>query len=155
MWLNFQILELCRKNTDFGQGFYTTTSFEQAEKWAIIQRERKNTSVGYVSVYEFDENLLVSSELRVYKFIEPTEQWLDFVVGNRRGSTTAFYDLVEGPVANDRLYATITLYEQGILSAKACIEQLQTHRLFNQLSFHSQQAIDKLRFIEYKEIKQK
>ena len=32
-------------------------------------------------------------------------------------------------------------------------EQLQTHRLFNQLSFHSQQVIDKLRFIEYKEIK--
>lgn len=25
-----------RKATDFGKGFYTTTSFEQARKWALL-----------------------------------------------------------------------------------------------------------------------
>ena len=60
--------------------------------------------------------------------------------------------MVEGPVANDRLYATIALYEQGILSAKACIEQLQTHKLFNQLSFNTEKAIKLLSYIEAKRI---
>lgn len=29
-----------RGKTDFGKGFYTTTSREQAEKWAQIKRDR-------------------------------------------------------------------------------------------------------------------
>ena len=29
------ILAKCRSNTDFGRGFYTTTSKEQAEKWLV------------------------------------------------------------------------------------------------------------------------
>ena len=28
-----------RKTTDFGKGFYTTTDFEQAARWARIKRE--------------------------------------------------------------------------------------------------------------------
>ena len=30
-----------RKATDFGKGFYTTTNFEQAKKWAILKRNRE------------------------------------------------------------------------------------------------------------------
>ena len=36
---------------DFGIGFYTTTSLEQAERWAKIKMRRKNVNLGYVSVY--------------------------------------------------------------------------------------------------------
>ena len=39
---------------DFGAGFYTTTSYEQAERWAKIKMRRENKNIGYVSVYEFD-----------------------------------------------------------------------------------------------------
>ena len=39
---------------DFGVGFYTTTSFEQAERWARIKMRRKNVNSGYVAVYVFD-----------------------------------------------------------------------------------------------------
>jgi hypothetical protein len=34
------------------------------------------------------------------------------------------YDMVMGPVANDSLYATLLLYEQGVLSVEATIAQL-------------------------------
>ena len=30
---------------DFGIGFYTTTSFEQAERWAKIKMRRKNVEI--------------------------------------------------------------------------------------------------------------
>ena len=39
---------------DFGTGFYTTTSYGQAERWAKIKMRRENKNTGYVAVYEFD-----------------------------------------------------------------------------------------------------
>ena len=39
---------------DFGVGFYTTTSYEQAERWAKIKMRRNNAELGYVTIYEFD-----------------------------------------------------------------------------------------------------
>ena len=39
---------------DFGIGFYTTTSYEQAERWVNIKMRREKSAVGYVSAYEFD-----------------------------------------------------------------------------------------------------
>ena len=39
---------------DFGVGFYTTTSYEQALRWAKIKMRREQVPVGYVSVYDFD-----------------------------------------------------------------------------------------------------
>lgn len=141
-------LSSCRDNTDFGKGFYTTTNKEQAEKWTRIKCDRVNVKEGHISVYSFDETILNSSNVNVYHFGGPTKEWLDFVVANRRGNPTKRYDIVEGPVANDRLYTTIILYEQGILSAEACVEQLQTHKFFDQLSFHSEKAIELLQFQE-------
>ena len=99
-----------RKTTDFGKGFYTTTDFEQAARWARIKRERLGHGKAVVSVYDFDERFLEADEFQVLRYQGATEKWLDFVVQNRKGVLEHHYDLVMGPVANDRLYATITLY---------------------------------------------
>ena len=40
---------------DFGIGFYTTTSYEQAENWAKRVSVRNNSKKCFISVYEFDE----------------------------------------------------------------------------------------------------
>lgn len=129
-----------RKTTDFGKGFYTTTGFEQAARWAKIRKDRNHANRAVVSVYEFD----------VMHYHSATAEWLNFVVANRRNSTTHHYDLVMGPVANDSLYATITMYEKGDLSVEAAVVQLKTHVLFDQLSFHSKKALKHLHFIEEK-----
>jgi len=39
------------------------------------------------------------------------------------------------------------LYEQEILSADAAIEHVKTHHLFDQVSFHSQEAMNALKFV--------
>ena len=82
-----------------------------------------------------------------------TKEWLDFVVANRRFAPIHNYDIVLGPVANDNLYATISLYENGELNAEAAIIQLKTHVLYNQVSFHTQTAIANLRFEEAQEVR--
>ena len=144
-------LQQCRAETDFGQAFYTTTSFEQAKQWAKIKQKRAKVPVAIVSVFEFDEKLLYTGDYKVRHFEKATKEWLDFVRNNRRGITaTESYDLVMGPVANDSLYATILLYEQGVLTADAAIEQLKTYTLFDQLSFHTERALENLKFIEIK-----
>lgn len=143
-----------RKNTDFGKGFCTTTSYEQAKKWAIIKRNREiepDKSKAIVSVYEVDDDIL-SKDYHIRRFNGATLEWLEFVIGNRRGNKTELFDMVMGPVANDKLYATLLLYEQGTLTAGATIEQLKTHVLFDQLSFHSAEALKELRFLSSEEV---
>ena len=142
-----------RAKTDFGKGFYTTTSREQAEKWARIKRDRVGEDErAVVSVFEIDDAVLNNPSYNVLYFNGATAEWLDFVVGNRRGDVQHDFDLVMGPVANDRLYATIALYENGVLDASAAIEQLNSHQLFDQLSFHSAVACGLLRFVEAFEV---
>lgn len=101
-----------------------------------------------VSVFELDDAVLNNPAYHTRHFDGATAEWLDFVVGNRRGEVHHNFDLIMGPVANDRLYATITLYENGILDANAAIEQLNTHQLFDQLSFHTTKACQLLTFVE-------
>ena len=48
-----------RTTVDFGKGFYTTTSFEQAQKWADLKRKRSGVSRAVVSEYEAPDDLLV------------------------------------------------------------------------------------------------
>ena len=56
---------------DFGPGFYTTTSAEQAERWAKIKMRRENKTIGYVSIYEFDfETALKQAEIRRFHAAE-------------------------------------------------------------------------------------
>lgn len=143
-----------RTKTDFGKGFYTTTSPEQAEKWARIKKNREGTEKdtrAVVSVFEIDDNILDNPQYKTMHFDGATAEWLDFVVANRRGASHDF-DMIMGPVANDKLYATISLYENGTLNANAAIEQLKTHTLFNQLSFHNQSVCQLLTFVESYEI---
>ena len=137
-----------RPNTDYGKGFYTTVDFDQAARWARIRRDRAGEGNAMVSVYEVDDNLLSDGVLKIMEYNGATKEWLDFVVANRRFAPLHDYDIVLGPVANDNLYATISLYENGELSAEAAVVQLKTHVLFNQVSFHTDKALSQLRFVE-------
>jgi len=140
-----------RKATDFGKGFYTTTNLEQAKKWAILKKNRENSQKAVVSVYDVPDDML-DREFSILRFEGATKEWLEFVVHNRKGKGSENYDLTMGPVANDQLYATIRLYEQGVVTAAAAIEMLKTHKLFNQLSFHTVKVTSLLKFVEAIEV---
>ena len=137
-----------RENTDYGKGFYTTIDFEQAARWARIRQERAGRGKAVVSVFEVDNALLQNNELNIMEYNGATKEWLDLVVANRRFAPLHNFDIVLGTVANDNLYATISLYENGELSAEAAIVQLKTHVLYNQVSFHTNKALSQLSFVE-------
>ena len=140
-----------REATDFGKGFYTTTNFEQAKKWALLKRKRERSNKAIVSVYEVHDDIL-DRDFSVLKFAGATKEWLEIVVQNRRKKGAGGYDLTMGPVANDQLYATIRLHELGVVTAEAAIEMLKAHKLFNQLSFHTVKAASLLKFVKSVEV---
>lgn len=140
-----------RPNADFGKGFYTTSNYEQAVRWAHIKQEREEASRAVVSVYEFDEKLLDNPDLSVRKFIGADEPWLYFVADCRKSRPHQF-DLVQGPVANDRVFTTVNLFESGVLSAEAAILQLKAYKTYDQLSFHTDRVIKALKFVESIEV---
>ena len=138
------------RTLDYGRGFYTTTSYEQAEQWV---RRRKGTqhSVGYVNVYELAD--ILPEEIKQLRFETPTKEWVDFVMRNRteRGFEHSF-DIVYGPVANDRVYAAFALYESNLLDKEGLIRELRTYELVDQYLFHTEQSLQYLTFIEAKEV---
>ena len=87
-------IRIGRKNTDFGKGFYTTTDFDQAARWARIRSRRAGSEVAIVSVYEIDDNLLQNKDFNIMEYHRATEQWLNFVVNNRRTAPLHNYDIV-------------------------------------------------------------
>jgi len=136
---------------DYGRGFYTTTSYEQAEAWVKRKKNEWKTDKGYVNVYEFDKSAL--KKLKSLIFHEPTEEWVDFVMQNR--TVKGFlhdYDIVYGPVANDRVYAAFALYEGGVLNKQELIRELKAYRLVDQYLFHTEKSLESLNFIEVKEV---
>ena len=42
------------RKLDFGTGFYLTSSYEQAEKWAQLTVRRRNAGIPTITVYELD-----------------------------------------------------------------------------------------------------
>jgi hypothetical protein len=140
-----------RPNADFGKGFYTTSNLEQAERWAHIKQEREESERAVVSVYEFDESLLESNDLNIRRFTGADEPWLYFVADCRK-SRPHEYDLVQGPVANDKVFTTVNLFESGVLSAEAAILELKAYKTYDQLSFHSERVISSLRYVEFFEV---
>lgn len=134
------------RTLDYGQGFYTTTSEKQAKDWVERRMMETHTSSGYINVYEIDEK-----ELAKYKcllFAEPTEEWATFVMANRTNKEfTHDYDIVYGPVANDRVYLQFGLYEAGAISVETLIRELKTYKLIDQYLFHTEKSLDAIHFI--------
>lgn len=139
------------RTLDYGQGFYTTTSYKQAEDWVRRRMGERKVSTGYVCVYEFDEVAL--QNLKALIFDTPTDEWVDFVMQNRTQKNFVHeYDLVYGPVANDKVYAAFALYEGGLIDKKTLISELRTYKLVDQYLFHTSEALKYVKFLEAKEV---
>ena len=135
------------RTLDFGTGFYTTTSIEQARRWVALRQKRGEVSDGFVSSYEVSDAILSIPDLKCLVFQTASRDWLDFVMANREDPFAVHdFDIVFGPVANDRVFATLTLFEMGQLDADETIRRLKTYRLVDQVLFHTEKALRQLHF---------
>jgi hypothetical protein len=144
-------IRISNRTLDYGFGFYTTSSYKQAEDW--VKRKLSDAiQVGVVNVYEFDESYL--NKLNSLLFYKPTEEWVDFVMKNRTDIDFDHgYDIVYGPVANDKVYASFALYEAGIIDKTTLIKDLKTYKLVDQYLFHTAESLKNIKFLEAKEVR--
>lgn len=140
------------RTLDFGNGFYLTSSFSQAEKWVKRKLADSSCKKGYVSEYEFDPSSI--EDIDILKFEGADEKWLRFVMANRTNPEFKHkHDIVIGPVANDRVYAAFALYEARLYDEKQLITELRTYKLVDQILLHTAKSLLTIRFVNAKEIK--
>lgn len=135
---------------DFGKGFYLTSNFDQAKRWAELTVKRRETGKATVSVFDFDDTSV--SDLKILHFSQAQKEWLKYVTMNRKNQIIPHddYDIVIGPVANDRTMPVISLYFAGIYDIEETIKRLMPQKLCDQYAFRTENAIKKLKFLEVK-----
>ena len=141
-----RILE-AKRPLDFGGGFYVTTSQMQAKSWAIKVAYRNNANQSCINCYEFDLEQ-ASKALTVICFAAADERWLDFICANRSGKDTGEYDVVIGPVADDRVYRVVVEYENGDLDRATALKSLKTEALCDQILFHTEKSLAFLKYLD-------
>lgn len=140
-----------RKNMDFGCGFYVTKIKRQAITWAQRKKLILNKKLAYINIYELDKSY---TECKYKLFKNSDSEWLDFVCDCREGkSVYKKYDIIEGPVANDKVYAVVDMYRNGLWDKGKTLNELKYYKVSNQICIIRQSIIDKyLRYIDCEEI---
>jgi len=134
--VEFPEIRIVRYSKDFYFGFYCTLMREQAKRWAV-----RFSGKGIMNEYEYSED----PALKVLKFPEMTEDWLDFIVQSRSGKSHG-YDIVEGPMANDTIFNYIQNFVDGKVSRAAFWELAKFKKPTHQISFHTARALETLTF---------
>jgi len=128
-----------RFTKDFSWGFYCTIKKEQAERWTDKWINTSKTPT--LNYYNFTRN----EELKILKFDEMTDEWLDFIAGCRAGKIHD-YDIVEGPMADDVIWNFVTDFLTGKFSRKVFWELAKLQYPTYQFSFHTLNALNCLEF---------
>ncbi|MBR6061519.1 MAG: DUF3990 domain-containing protein, partial [Spirochaetales bacterium] len=120
---------------------------------SLIKKDRFGYEKAVVSSYKFDNEIFTDPELLCKIFRQADEEWLDFVIANRQDMNfKSDYDIVMGAVANDNVYASLNLYEEGFLSKEELLEELMTWKYVDQICFRSEQALQNVKFIRAVEV---
>ena len=148
-------LSKCQANKDFGRGFYVTKFRKQAEEWAEIIG-KVNKTVGVITEFTFYERAFTEENLKTLRFCEYNDEWFDFIILNRNLENPEQkhdYDIIEGPVADDKVQRRINRYLEGEISREDFFEQLTKYpEPSHQICFCTVNSLRMLKKTNYKSI---
>jgi hypothetical protein len=122
-------LRKSKPNKDFGQGFYLSREYTQAMDMAKTKVEQMEAGVPTVQTYEADEDAM--KDLRVLRFNDYSEEWAKFILLNRNNASAEpahDYDIVIGPIANDRVGVQLWKYETQAIDLPTLVHNLRNMR---------------------------
>ena len=124
---------------DFGPGFYVTPLLEQARNWTAKFKRKGEPAI--VSRYELDDHAFTTN--KTLRFDSYSGEWLDYVFACRQGNDPDEYDMIMGGVANDRVYDTINLYFERLISRDEALERLKYYGPSYQICIKRQELLDR------------
>ncbi len=134
-----------RRGKDFGQGFYLSADMEQAQLMAERTVDREELGEPTLTVYSFEDGVLRNPmNLKVKLFEGYSIEWAEFIMMNRQNKTPIQahdYDIVYGPIANDKVGLQISRYQLQYIPMEELIRQLSFIRPTFQYFFGTERAI--------------
>lgn len=137
-------LEKGRRGKDFGQGFYLTAEKEDAAKMAQSAVQREMEGVPTLNVYRFNENVMTNGELNVKMFDSYSIEWARFIHANRNnksGQPIHDYDIVYGPIADDKIGLQMWRMAQGYIDEQQFAKEIEYIRPTFQYFFGTKKAL--------------
>jgi hypothetical protein len=132
----------------FWKRFYVTKYKLHAENWARRSGKHNN---GFVTAFNYIESSFTEYICKIKKFNGHTDEWLDFIANNRNEASVEplhEYDIVEGPVANDKIQNRLVNYLRGEITKDNFIKELAYHEETHQICFCTIASFQSLKYIE-------
>lgn len=126
--INIPDLSKSKPYKDFGKGFYLSPNYEQAIALANQKVEQLKSGEPYVSIFEFDNQVLTNGDLNVKVFEDYSEEWANFIFDNRNRSNISSihtYDIVIGPIADDGVTFQLRRFSSGIITMDKLVDELK------------------------------
>lgn len=120
-------LSLSKKGKDFGQGFYLNPNYNQALEMAEFKVDILGVGSPLVSSFDFDEEAAHEAGLSIKMFDDYSVEWAQFVVDNRNNNSDNpihDFDIVIGPIADDKVGFQIRKYIENEISIDKLIERI-------------------------------
>lgn len=123
----FDTIDLTKSkpNKDFGQGFYLSREYSQAMEMAKTKFDQIKSGFPTVLTYEVDEQQM--NQLKVLRFDAYTFEWAQFILMNRGNDTNKpmhDYDIVYGPIANDKVGVQLWKFENQMIDLETFTRNL-------------------------------
>ena len=140
---------------DFGKGYYLTTDFNQAQKWA--QKRGDKAKKAYIYCYDVAD--VQTDSLKILELLQCDQKWLEFISENRIEGREPDYDIIYDRIADNQyleISNTLLDYKQSRISSEEAIERIRwKNTKADQYCFKSKEALDLLRnravIVEYKD----
>jgi hypothetical protein len=148
-------LSKCLPNKDFGQGFYVTKYRRHAEEWARKKGSKYGTK-GFVTEFEYTESTFANRICRIKHFDAYDDEWLDFVVTNRNENIPQpahDYDIVEGPVANDKIQSRLVKLLAGQIKKDDFLKELSYHEPTHQICFCTIASLQSIKYSPFNKMR--
>lgn len=147
---DFKAIDLnqSQRGKDFGCGFYLSESEAQAEDMAKFKVQLFGGQ-SIIQRYEFNEAHLSDGTLQFLRFDGYTKDWATFILANRQNKNSINlhdYDIVYGPIANDKVGAQIRNVIEQNIDMDTFLERLKYMKgITFQYFFGSEKAIKMLK----------
>ena len=133
------LVNIGRKDLDFGPGFYLTPLYAQAEQSVMRIKTIRRAAQAIVNFYEFS----LPTECNIKRFDAYNKEWLDFIVDSRTSKCPWIgYDIIAGGVADDRVIDAVEAYINGYADVEHTLRQLVYHKPNYQICLLNQEIVD-------------